>query len=82
MKGKRVGFSFPPIVNIRDYSLGYRLTIPYSPQLCLNSIKRFRNIQSQSCKILTNEYSPIFTNIPLSKQGIYEGDSIHIVPIH
>ena len=80
MRGKRVRFSFPPFLRIRDYSLGYRTTVPYNPELCLHSLRRFRDVTTHSCIVLTSDYQPICLDTPLGKQGIREGDAIRIVP--
>jgi hypothetical protein len=81
MRGKRVRFSFPPFLRIRDYSLGYRTTVPYNPELCLHHLRRFRDVTSNSCIVLSNDSTPICLNIPLGQQGIHEGDAIRIVPL-
>jgi len=81
MRGKRVHFSFPPFLRIRDYSLGYRTTVPYSPELCLRNLRRFRDATSYSFMVLTNESQQICLHTPLGQQGVREGDAIRIVPL-
>lgn len=80
MRGKRVRFSLPPFLRIRDYSLGYRITVPYFPELCLQNLRRFRDVTSYSCIVLTSDSHPICLSTPLGKQGVREGDAIRIVP--
>ena len=81
MRGKRVHFSLPPVLRIKDYSMGYRVTIPYTPALCLRTLRRFRDITPGACRVLTNEHLPICLKTPLAHQDIHEGDAIHIVPL-
>lgn len=81
MRVKRVHFTLPPFLRIRDYSFGYRITIPYSPKLCLSNLRRFQDTTTCSCMVLTNESRKICLHTPLGEQGVHEGDALRIVPL-
>lgn len=81
MRGKRVRLSPPPFLRIRDYSLGYRVSVPYSPEMCLGSLQRFRDTTSHSYVVLTSESIPLCIHTPIGKQGVREGDAIRILPL-
>lgn len=62
-------------VNIHDYELGIRHTIPYDASLCLGSLRRFRGDYSRKSQIICKESRRrVKPNIPLESQGIAPGD--------
>ena len=81
MYKKKVRFSLPQTIKIKDYSLGYKVNIPYNPYLCLDSIQRFKQISSKSHLIYSNSKAGrVCLQTPIGKQNISEGDILHIIP--
>lgn len=85
MRGKKVHFSLPPVLRIRDYALGYRASIPYTPDLCLGHLHRFSRwppVEYRYAIMLLQENRHLRVDVPLGEQGVREGDAIRIVPMN
>ena len=81
MRVKRVRFSLPNTFNIYDYVLGCKVCIKYNKHLRLDIFKRFDKFYMKYCKIVCSDKKLIRTDIPIGKQGIFEGDIIYILPL-